>query len=98
MQHRVLLKLKDITNYMGVNMSDKDLMKKIAEISLVLGKSKRFTMNFEVFIKDFYDGVQVNWAGGGHSFMWRSVQWDPEMLELYTHGDICDMFMISEIR
>ena len=33
---------------MGVNMSDKDLLKKIAEISLVLGKSKRFTMNFEV--------------------------------------------------
>ena len=83
---------------MGVNMSDKDLMKKIAEISLVLGKSKRFSMNLEVTVKDFYDGVQVNWVGSGHSFMWRSVQWDTEMLELYTGNDICDMFEISEIR
>lgn len=79
-------------------MSDKDLMKKIAEISLVLGKSKRFSMNLEVTVKDFYDGVQVNWVGSGHSFMWRSVQWDTEMLELYTGSDICDMFEISEIR
>lgn len=78
-------------------MSDKDLMKKIAEISLVLGKSKRFSMNLEVTIKDFYDGVQVNWVGSGHSFMWRSVRWDTEMLELYTGSDICDMFEISEI-
>lgn len=79
-------------------MSDRDLLKKIAEISLVLGKSKRFNMDLEVTVKDFYDGVQVNWVGSGHSFMWRSVQWDIEMLELYTGNDICDMFEISEIR
>ena len=83
---------------MGVNMSDKDLIKKIAEISLALGKSKRFAMDFEVFVKDFYDGVQVTWVGSGHSFMWRSVQWDTEMLELYTGSDICDMFVINEIE
>lgn len=79
-------------------MTNKDLMKKIAEISLVLGKSKRFSMNLEVTVKDFYDGVQVNWIGSGHSFMWRSVQWDTEMIELYTGNDICDMFVISEIE
>ena len=79
-------------------MTNKDLMKKIAEISLVLGKSKRFSMNLEVTVKDFYDGVQVSWVGSGHSFMWRSVQWDTEMLELYTGNDICDMLVISEIE
>ena len=78
-------------------MNNKDLMQKIAKISLVLGKSKRFNMQFEVNDQDFYEGVQVNWAGSGHSFMWRSVQWDTEMIELYTGNDICDMLEISEI-
>ena len=78
-------------------MNNKDLMQKIAEISLVLGKSKRFNMQLEVNVRDFYEGVQVNWVGSGHSFMWRSVQWDTEMIELYTGNDICDMFEISEI-
>ena len=78
-------------------MTDKDLIQKIAEISWILGKSKKFSMNLEVTIKDFYDGVQVNWVGSGHSFMWRSVQWDKEMIELFTGNDIVDMFVIKEI-
>ena len=79
-------------------MSNKDLMKNIAEISLVLGKCKRFNIQLEVNVKDFYDGVQVNWVGSGHSFMWRSVQWDKERIELYTGSDICEMIEINEIR
>ena len=92
-----LLKLKDITNYMGVNMTNKDLMKKIAEISLVLGQSKRFSMHLEITVKDFFDGVQVNWHGNGLSLMWRSVHWDKERLELYTGSDLCSMLEINEI-
>ena len=74
-----------------------DEVKKIAEISLILGRSKRFSMKLDITIKDFYDGVQVNWRGPGFSLMWRSVQWDKERIELYTGSDICDMIEISEI-
>ena len=74
-----------------------DEVKKIAEISLILGRSKRFSMKLDITIKDFYDGVQVNWHGPDFSLMWRSVQWDKELIELYTGSDICDMIEISEI-
>ena len=77
---------------MGVNMTNKDLMKNIAEISLVLGKSKKFSMDLEVTVKDFYDGVQVNWVGSGHSFMWRSTNWDPSELEHYFGNDECNIY------
>ena len=73
-------------------MTNKDLMKKIAEISLVLGKSKKFNINLEVTIKDFYDGVQVNWVGFGHSFMWRSTNWDLSELEHYSGNDKCNIY------
>ena len=35
--------------------------------------------------KDYLDGVQVNWAANGKSFMWRSNI--PDKVEIYTGDD-----------
>jgi hypothetical protein len=73
-------------------MIDKETAKKISEISLVLGKSKKFNIDLEIKIINYLEGVQVNWFGSGHSFMWRSTNWNPNELEHYSGNNECNIY------
>ena len=52
----------------------------VVRISGKLGEGWRFK------ISRWLGGVQCNWVRGGVSMMWRSVDWDREMVEKYEDG------------
>lgn len=69
-------------------------LKAITDISAALGK------NFSIVIKPDSLGYKINWVGNNKSYMWRSYNWNINLVELYdpkNYGDITHIYEIKEL-
>ena len=65
-----------------------EIMKRLSgeDLGVIVRISGKLGVCSDFRVRIFMDGVQCNWKRGNASIMWRSVDWDREMVEYYYEG------------
>jgi hypothetical protein len=69
----------------------------ISEVSIKLGSSPKWNANWKFSIKKYLDGYQFNWYSEKGSLMWRSVNWQKDLLEHYAGSETILCYHVNEI-
>ena len=73
---------------------------KIEDLNVIADVSGRLGKGWSFSIQPYLEGVQVNWKKIGNSFMWRSINWNRDIIELYSadfSGDHVTMYDIKDL-
>lgn len=69
----------------------------ISEVSLKLGSSPKWNENWKFSIRKYLDGYQFNWHSNKGSLMWRSVNWQKDVLEHYNGSNETVRYNVNDI-
>lgn len=70
---------------------------KIEDLSVITDVSGRLGKGWNFSIQPYLDGVQINWKKLNNSFMWRSISWDRNVVELYSTDSSGDHITLHDI-
>ena len=70
---------------------------KIEDLNVITDVSGRLGKGWNFSIQPYLDGVQINWKKLNNSFMWRSISWDRNVVELYSTDSSGDHITLHDI-
>ena len=70
---------------------------KIEDLSVITDVSGRLGKGWNFSIQPYLDGVQITWKKLNNSFMWRSINWNRDVVELYSSDSSGDHITLHDI-